>query len=99
MKKTTAINYYKKIKSLLHDEEFIWVEHKLSQTPNEKLEAFWHIIVAGYPVSFALTNFVKLHDYIQDKAINYAEALTTFVTYPKLSSGILLEKTKWYELN
>ena len=99
MSKTVTVNYYNKIKSILPTDEFKWIELQLFHTPNEKLEAFWHIIAAGYPVTFAFSNFIKLYDYIQDNTMDYVEALTTFVTYPELSSGILLEKTKWFELN
>jgi len=99
MKRTVTINYYNKIKSVLPPTEFKCLEGQLKYAPNEKLEALWNIIVAGYPPDFALLNYVKLYDFLQDKAMEYEEALITFVTYPGLRSGILLQKTKWFELN
>ena len=99
MKNTETVNYYNKIKSLLSPKEFNRINEKLYYATNEQLEAFWNIIVAGFSVNFALLNFVKLHNFLQDKAMDYFEALNTFVCYPELKSGIILQKTRWFELN
>jgi hypothetical protein len=99
MKNTETVNYYNKIKSLLPAKEFKKIDKELYFATNEQLEAFWNIIVAGFSVNFALLNFVKLHSYLQDKAMDYFEALKTFVNYPGLKSGIILQKTRWFELN
>jgi hypothetical protein len=99
MKKTETVNFYNKIKSLLSAKEFKRIDEELYYATNEQLEAFWNIIVAGFPVYFALMNFRNLHDFLQDKAMDYFEALNTFVCYPGLKSGIILQKTRWYELN
>lgn len=99
MKNTETVNFYNKIKSLLPPKEFNRIDEELYYATNEQLEAFWNIIVAGFPVKFALMNFVKLHSFLSDKAIDYFEALKTFVCYPGLKSGIILQKTRWYELN
>ena len=99
MRKTETVNFYNKIKSLLPAKEFKRIDEELYYATNEQLEAFWNIIVAGFPVYFALMNFINLHDFLQDKAMDYFEALNTFVCYPGLKSGIILQKTRWYELN
>lgn len=99
MENKTTFNYYHKIKALLPADKFKLINHILSEESNSKLEAFWHIIIAGYPVEFALANYVKLYEYLKDKPIVYSEALTTYSIYPKLKSGIYVTKTKWYELN
>ena len=99
MENKTTFNFYYKIKALLPAEEFKHVNHILSKESNNKLEAFWNIIIAGYPVEFALSNYAKLYEYLKDKPIVYSEALTTYSVYPKLKSGIYVRKTKWYELN
>jgi hypothetical protein len=99
MKKTETVNFYNKIKSLLPPKEFKRIDKELYYATNEQLEAFWNIIVAGFPVYFALMNFINLHDFLQDKAMDYFEALNTFVCYPGLKSGIILQKTRWFELN
>ena len=79
----------------------IWhdVEGDLVYESNERLEAFWHLIIAGYSPDFALENYIKLYEYLKDKPIDYTEALTTYATFPGLESGIYVTKTKWYELN
>jgi hypothetical protein len=99
MKSKTTVNFYNKIKSLLLTEELESIEKDLLKASNESLEAFWTIIVAGYSVEFALVNYSKLFEYLKDKPIEYAEALTTYATYPELDSGIYITKTKWFELN
>lgn len=99
MKTITSLNYYGKIKSLLPHSIFQLIEKKINDENNSQLEAFWNIIIAGYPINFALENYKKLYEYLKDKPIEYSEALTTFVTYPGLHSGIYVIKTKWFELN
>lgn len=95
----TTLDYFCKIKSLLSSAELRDVENKLLWANNEQLEAFWNIIIAGYSIDFAFKNYRKLHDYLQDKPMDYKEALVTYVDYPALESGIFLTKTQWYELN
>lgn len=99
MNNKTSINYYDSLKSLLPPEKFRKIENTIAKDSHEQLEAFWSIIVAGYPVDFALLNYKQLYTYLLDKLIDYTEALTTYSIYPGLRSGIYVEKTKWYELN
>jgi len=99
MKKLATLDYYGKIKSILPSYKFQRIATKLNYESNYRLEAFWNIIVAGYSPDFALANYEKLYEYLQDKPIEYSEALTTFVIYPGLHSGIYITKTKWFELN
>ncbi len=94
-----SINYYSSIKSLVTPENFRRIKKRLSKDSNERLEAFWSFIVAGYPVDFAMENYQQLHAFLKNKPIGYSEALTTFSVYPGLSGGIYITKTKWYELN
>lgn len=99
MKKTATSDYYCKIKSILPSHKFQKIENRLNYESNFRLEAFWNIVVAGYSIDFALANYEKLYRYLEDKAIDYSEALTTFVIYPGLDSGIYITKTRWFELN
>ena len=99
MKKTATLDYYGKIKSILPSHKFQKIENRLNYESNFRLEAFWHIVVAGYSIDFALANYEKLYEYLHDKPINYSEALTTFAVYPGLHTGIYIIKTKWFELN
>ena len=99
MKNFITLNYYCKIKAILSTEEFNTIEKIISKDSNERLEAFWNFIVAGYSVEFALANYKMLYNFIKDKPIDYSESLITYITYPKMNEGIFLEKTKWYELN
>ena len=99
MKSKTTLNYQKKIKSLVTSEIWQNIEEEIACESNESLEAFWHIIIAGYSVDFALVNYIKLYEYLKDKPIDYTEALTTYATYPGLESGMYVTKTKWFELN
>lgn len=99
MKQAETINYYNKISSILPPDEFEKIEFQLNHVPDEQLEAFWNIIVAGYSAEFALTHYVHLFNFLQDKAMDYYDALITFVSYPGLVSGIFLKKTRWFELN
>jgi len=98
-KKTATSDYYDKIKSILPSEKFQRIENILNYEANFRLEAFWHIIIAGYSIDFAVRNYEKLYEYLKDKSIGYSQALTTFVMYPELNSGIYLTKTMWFELN
>jgi len=99
MKTITTLNYYGKIKSLLPHDQFQLIEKKINDESNSRLEAFWNILIAGYPIDFAYANYKKLYEYLKDKPIEYSEALITFVIYPGLHSGIYIIKTKWFELN
>jgi hypothetical protein len=99
MKKIATLDYYGKIKSILPSNKFQKIENRLSYESNYRLEAFWNIVIAGYSIDFAMANYEKLYEYLQDKPIDYFEALTTFVIYPGLDSGIYITKTKWFELN
>ena len=99
MENRTDLKYYDKIKSLLPPEQFNIAKEELFHAGDESLEAFWNIIVAGYPVDFALENYTQLYDYLKDKPIKYTDALTTYVEYPGLKEGIYFTKTQWFELN
>ncbi len=99
MRKTQTSVFYDKIKSILSPENFQKIENQINEVSNLKLEAFWHIIVAGYSAEFAVKNYVKLYDFLQNKPISYTQALITFVIYPGLKSGIYIKKTRWFELN
>lgn len=99
MNSRITINYYDSLKSLLPREKFNDIKHKISKDSNERLEALWSIVVAGYPLDFALSHYKQLYAYLQDKPMDYTEALTTFSIYPGLNNGIYITKTKWYELN
>lgn len=99
MRKTATSDYYGKLKSILPIEKFQKIEDLLNYESNFKLEAFWNIIVAGYSVDFATNNYEKLYEFLKDKPLSYSQALTTFVIYPGLQSGIYIKKTRWFELN
>lgn len=99
MKNLVESDFRRKIQSVLPTHKYKRVERLIFNSSNDELEAFWHIIVAGYPVDFAATNFEKLYDYLKDKPIHYSEALVTYRIYPGLSTGILINKTQWFELN
>jgi len=99
MKSIVALNYFNKIKALLKEDEFHEIETIISNEQNERLEVFWNIIVAGYSIEFALTNYILLYEYVKDKPIDYPESLVTYITYPGLKTEIYIDKTKWYELN
>ncbi len=99
MKSKTTLNYHNKIKSLLPADAWQDVEADIIYESNERLEALWHILIAGYSIDFALVNYIKLYEYLKDKPIEYGEALTTYATFPGLDSGMYVTKTKWYELN
>ena len=99
MNSKTTVNFKNKIRSLLSNNSWEYIEEDLYDESNERLEAFWHIVIAGYSVDFALVNYIKLYEYLKDKPVSYSEALTTYATYPGLDSGMYVTKTKWYELN
>ena len=99
MNNKSSINYYDSLKSLLPPDKFKIIKNKIAKDSSERLEAFWSIIIAGYPVDFALLNYKQLYAYLLDKPIDYTEALTTYSVYQGLGNGIYIAKTKWYELN
>jgi hypothetical protein len=99
MRKILTVNYRRKIITLLSDVQYKQAEKTLKKSSNDELEAFWHIIVAGYPVCFAVKHSKTLCHYLQDHPHTYAEALTTYRIYPGFDNGILITKTQWFELN
>jgi hypothetical protein len=99
MENKTTLNYYSKIKSLLPTEQFRFLEIEFYEATNDQLEAFWNIIIAGYSIDFALENYFQLYEYLENHPVEYTEALTTYVEYPGLESGIFISKTQWFELN
>ncbi len=99
MNSVSAIDFYRNLKAILPASEFARIEKKISSISRECLEAFWHIIVAGYSVDFALNYFELIYDYIKDKAVEYPDVLKTYVIYPGLDNGFFIEKKQWFELN
>ena len=99
MKKIQQSGFHRKIQSVLPSHQYCKVEKLLANSSNDELEAFWHLIVAGYSVEFTARNFQKLYDYLKDKPIYYSEALVTYRIYPGLKTGVLINKTQWFELN
>ncbi|QGY43803.1 hypothetical protein GM418_09060 [Maribellus comscasis] len=99
MENRTTVNYYYKIKVLLSPEDFNTVEEGLDYAPNNSLEAFYHIIVAGYSAEFALANYRNLYEYVTEKSITYSNALVSYAFYPGMDAGMYVTKTQWYELN
>ena len=100
MRNKITVNYLSKIKTFLPEKKFTIVKDFLSIENNEHLEAFWNLISAGYPVGFALLNYIKLYEYVLHKKVSYWEALqTVYSIYPGLKAGIHVKKTEWYELN
>ncbi|MBN1985612.1 MAG: hypothetical protein JW761_04875 [Prolixibacteraceae bacterium] len=99
MENRTIVNYYYKIKILLSREDFAAVEEELDYAPNQSLEAFYHIVVAGYSADFALDNYRNLYEYVKEKEIGYATALVSYAFYPGMDAGMYITKTQWYELN
>lgn len=99
MKNIMESDFRQKIQSVLPCHKFNRVAAKLQNATNDELEAFWHLIVAGYSVDFAVENFEKLYDYLKDRPIYYNEALITYRIYPGLPTGIFITKTQWFELN
>ena len=51
----------------------------LKESSNDELEAFWHIIVAGYPVCFAKKHHKTLCNYLKDHPYTYAESLMKII--------------------
>lgn len=99
MKNIMESDFRRKIQSVLPCHKYNRVAIKLQNATNDELEAFWHLIVAGYSVDFAVENFEKLYDYLKDRPIYYNEALITYRIYPGLPTGIFITKTQWFELN
>lgn len=99
MRKIFTVNYRRKIIALLSDVQYKQAEKMLKESSNDELEAFWHIIVAGYPVCFAKKHHKTLCNYLKDYPYTYAESLTTYRIFPELGSGILITKTQWFELH
>lgn len=64
MRKTKTSEFYDKIKSVLSPESFHKIENQINEESNFKLEAFWHIIVAGYSAEFAAKNYEKLYNFL-----------------------------------
>lgn len=99
MENEIKLNYYQKIKILLSVKDFKAVENELEHASNNSLEAFWHLIVAGYSIDFTISNYRTLYKYIAEKSISYNDALVTYAFYPEIDGGMYVTKTQWFELN
>lgn len=96
----TTVNYIQKIKKTLPNEQFARVVAEIYNASEREQEAFWQIITAGYPTSFALLNYKNLYEYVKNKNINYTEALgRIYEIYPGLEAGIRIKYPEWYKLN
>lgn len=99
MEKKATLNFFRKIKKLVPGDIFKTIENDLIEESNDRLEAFWNIIIAGYSVKFAKSSYIQLYEFLKDKPIEYPKALISYVTYPEIENGIYLAKTRWFELN
>jgi len=100
MKNITRVNYFQKIMDALPIEQFGRAATKILDGTDREMEAFWSILSAGYPTSFAISNYKNLLNYVQNKNINYSEALSDmYHIYPGLEAGIRINYPEWFKLN
>ena len=100
MRNKTTLNYVQKIKDFLPLVEFESIALELFNASDEELESFWEIIYAGYPVEFAVTNYVGLCKYVKTKKTSYSKALkVAYQFFPELNDGVFVRSLEWYELN
>jgi hypothetical protein len=100
MRYNTTLNYFRKIQRHLTEEEFTTIEDVLFKVPENQLEAFWHLIGAGYPLNFAIMNYINIYEYVRDNSIDYKTALTIIHSvYTGLNIGTNSKKTKPFSLN
>lgn len=100
MRHKTTANYFSKIRAIIPSNKFEIIEENLIELNNDLLESLWNIVSAGYTVEFAILNCINLYEYVQDKQVDYWEAMrTVYSIYPGLNSGIYLKESEWFELN
>lgn len=100
MKNKMTLTYFQKIRKIIPSELFHVVSTELLIASEDELEALWTIIVAGYPISFALLNYKNLFEYVDTNNITYPDALKTVYTlYPGVNAGIYVKYPEWFESN
>ena len=93
-------NYFRKILEHISTSKYMFLEYELFAIPENQLEAFWHIIVAGYPVQFAIINYINLYEHARNNSINYKTALKNIYSISTgLNIGIKIKNPEWFELN
>jgi len=100
MKNKMTLTNFQKIRKMIPSELFRVVSTELSIASEDELEALWSIIVAGYPISFALLNYRNLFDYAKCNNLTYSNTLKIVYTlYPGLNAGILVKYPERFDLN
>jgi hypothetical protein len=100
MKNKMTLTYFQKIRKTMSSELFQVVSKELIIASEDELEALWTIFIAGYSISFALSNYKNLHEYVKGKNLTYSNALKIiYDLYPGLNAGIHLKYPDWFELN
>ena len=71
MKNKMTLTYFQKIRKIIPVELFHVVSTELTLASEDELEALWTIILAGYPIHFALVNYQNLFEYVKNNNITY----------------------------
>lgn len=100
MKNKTTHNYFQKIQKYLKLDKSILFKDDFLQVPENQLEALWNLLCAGYPMDFAILNYINLYEYVQVNSFDYNIAIKNlYSVFPGLIAGIYIKKKKWFELN
>lgn len=100
MRKNFSTKYFRKVKEHIANEQFESFENELFKIPEIQLEALWNFLVAGYPVNFAISNYINLFEYSSGNSIEYSTALETFYSVSfGVTAGIYLDDLNWFNSN
>lgn len=100
MSNTTKHNYFQKIQTSLRRGRSIDFEIELLNVPETQLEAFWHLMNAGYPTNFVVSNYINLYEFVRKNSLDYTTALKhLYSVYPGLYAGVSIKELKIFELN
>lgn len=100
MKDRTTFNYLRKIQNFLSADNYYKIENELFEIDENKLEAFWNLIIAGYSINFAILNYVNVYEYNLNNSTSYSSTLKNiYSVFPGLNAGISIIEPEWFELN
>lgn len=100
MRKNFSTKYFLKVKQQITIEKFKSIEKELFKIPESQLEALWNFLVAGYPINFAISNYINLFEYAAKNSVDYPTAIEIFHSVSfGVATGISFDDLNWFDSN
>lgn len=100
MRRKSSLEYLLKVQEKITLDEFQLIEYGLLNIPDTHLEALWNLLEEGYPMNFAVQNYINLYELVRDNSLDYTTALNTLYSISLgVNESVVLKEILWFELN